>query len=442
VPFAERAQEQAQAQRQPRAQTQAQAHAQAHAEETLHTNSSPSADNGLRDVSLSLATGERVVLLGPSGEGKTTLLRAIAGLSAVSRGTVRVNGRDVTALAPEQRDAVYLHQVPVLFPHLSVLDNVSFPMTVRGVARSERLRVAQSLLERLHLGALGNRLPHMLSGGQRHRVALARALAAQPHVLLLDEPLSALDPALRRDVRDAIREAHNDSSAGLLLVTHDLDDATTLGDRIAIMLDRTLVQIAPASELFARPASLAVMRFLGVHQELQGTMQHKHSVGTALGELVLPSDVAAQLAGATRVTVGIRTDALRCEPVSTLQGGYQQPSSPWQLSPSQSQSPAPQSQSPASQSKSPPSQSQSPASQSQSPASQSQSPASQLQSPPSPLQLPARVEQVHARSSGSTASVRVGDIVVQALINPLSAPAVHDTVTLTIDARGIIAFRA
>ncbi len=367
-----------------------------------HVTQSPA--NGLHDVSLSVAHGERIVLLGPSGEGKTTLLRAVAGLSPITGGTVRVNGRDVSALAAEARGTVYLHQVPVLFPHLSVMDNVAFPLTVRGVAKSHRHRIAQQLLDRLGLGLFGNRLPHMLSGGQRHRVALARALAAQPHMLLLDEPLSALDPTLRRDVREAIRDAHDDSAAGLMLVTHDLDDATSLGDRIAVILDRTIAQIAPAAELFARPASRDVMRFLGVHQELQGSMRDAHSVSTPFGVLPLPSDVSARLSGAGDVTVGIRTDAIHC--TASLDGTVTD-------SAMRASSLAPMS-----------------------------TVAGTAISPPEMPVISAAgiVEHVHIRASGSTATVRAGDITVEAGFNPFNAPQPGDTVALRIDTRGIVAF--
>ncbi len=271
---------------------------------------------GLRDVSLNVARGERLVLLGPSGEGKTSLLRAVAGLTPIASGSIHVLGRDVTNEVPERRGAVYLHQIPVLFPHLTVAQNVGFPLTVRGAPARERETLVAALLERLGLSDLAARLPHALSGGQQHRVALARALAARPHVLLLDEPLAALDPVLRRDVRDAIRQAHTESDAGLLLVTHDLADATSLGDRIAIMLDRRIAQVDTAEALFTRPASRAVMQFLGGHIELEGTITASGAVLTPLGLLPLPADVQQSLAGHTHVVVGIRGEAVRCQPPS------------------------------------------------------------------------------------------------------------------------------
>jgi ABC-type sugar transport system ATPase subunit len=321
-----------------------------------------------------------VVLLGPSGEGKTSLLRAIAGLSPVTGGRVFVNGHDVTHATPESRGAVYLHQTPVLFPHLSVSENIGFPLTIRGVSRAECSRVVRPLLAQLQLEELANRAPHALSGGQRHRVALARALAARPHVLLLDEPLSALDPVLRRDVREAIRTAHTQSDAGLLLVTHDLDDATALGDRLAILLDRTIVQVAPADALFARPATREVMRFLGLHQEFIGTIGHSHAVQTSIGEFTVSSESLRAVHGAHTVTVAIRNDAIRCtEGTTSIASGDV---------------------------------------------------------------LSGRVLQLQHRATGSSALVQLPSCAVHALIDPLQSPAVGASVMIHIDPRGLLLFPA
>ena len=225
---------------------------------------------GLEGISLAVPAGERVAVVGPSGAGKSTLLRAVAGLAPVAAGRVEVGGRDVTTEPPERRGAVYLHQTPLLFPHLSVRENVAFPLRVRGA--DDPPRVAR-LLDALGIGALADRAPRTLSGGQRHRVALARALAARPALLLLDEPLSSLDPELRADVREAIIAAQREDRPGLVIVTHDMDDAGALGHRVAVLLGRRLVQVAPPAELFARPATRAVARFLGFPNELPGTVR-------------------------------------------------------------------------------------------------------------------------------------------------------------------------
>jgi ABC-type sugar transport system ATPase subunit len=238
---------------------------------------------GLRGVSLDVAAGERLALVGPSGAGKTTLLRAVAGLAPVAGGRVEVAGRDVTALPPERRGAVYLHQTPVPFPHLSVAENVAFPLRVRGAREAEvRERVARAL-DAVRLAGLERRMPHALSGGQRHRVALARAIAARPALLLLDEPLSALDPALRAEVREAIAAAQAEYGPALVLVTHDLDDAGALADRVAVLLGGRVAQAGAPAALFTRPASLAVARFLGAFAEVPGRVRADGAFEGALG---------------------------------------------------------------------------------------------------------------------------------------------------------------
>ena len=190
----------------------------------------------MSDLSISRSgvnSGECLAVLGVSGSGKSSLLRTLAGLQPTIRGTVMVNGQDVSSLPPERRGVVYLHQEPVLFPHLSVLDNVAFPMTVRGVGKELAMDRAVEWLQRLQVFGVSGLAPESLSGGQRHRVALARALCADPAVLLLDEPLASLDPAVRRDVREALQEARAASGAAMVLVTHDLDDALAVATHIA-----------------------------------------------------------------------------------------------------------------------------------------------------------------------------------------------------------------
>ncbi|MEO7521428.1 MAG: ABC transporter ATP-binding protein [Gemmatimonas sp.] len=228
---------------------------------------------GLRHVSFTVAQGQRLAVLGPSGAGKTTLLRAIAGLAPVSSGRIAVRGRDVSMLPPNRRDAVYLHQTPVLFPHLTVAQNIAFPLHLRRTDRARTSSIVAHHLEVLQITALAARYPHQLSGGQRQRVALARAMAARPAVLLLDEPLAALDPALREDVRDAIVATQQLHSAAIVLVTHDLLDAAALGDEILVLFNGTVAQQARPAAIFSAPASLAVARFLGTMHELAGHVQ-------------------------------------------------------------------------------------------------------------------------------------------------------------------------
>lgn len=246
---------------------------------------------GLRSLNLEVAPGERLVLLGPSGVGKTTLLRAIAGLSPVSGGAVEVAGVERSGMAPERRDTVYLHQTPLLFPHLTVFQNAAFPLMVRRVpSREMRERVAHAL-EALKLEGLAERRPHELSGGQRHRTALARAMLARPKVLLLDEPLAALDPSLRDDVREAILALHRSYEPAIILVTHDLGEAPRLADRIGVMLNGRLAGLATPAALFSAPETAEVARFLSLGTEIRGNVTGSGEFESALGRNPLPKPV-------------------------------------------------------------------------------------------------------------------------------------------------------
>jgi putative spermidine/putrescine transport system ATP-binding protein len=263
---------------------------------------------GLGPLSFALAPGERLAVVGPSGAGKTTLLRAIAGLSPSSGGRVAIGGRDVSTLPAERRDAVYVHQTPLLFPHLDVAGNVAFPLRVRGVRGAEAAVRVRAALAAVRLEALASRATRTLSGGQRHRVALARAIVARPAALLLDEPLAALDPTLRDEVRDAILAVQRAYRPALVVVTHDLDEAGILGDRVGVLLDGALAQLDPPAALFARPASLAVARFLGAHNLIEGTVDRAGTFHSPLGPVALRE---ASSVGAA--TLAVRPDAIRVE---------------------------------------------------------------------------------------------------------------------------------
>jgi putative spermidine/putrescine transport system ATP-binding protein len=261
---------------------------------------------GLEDVNLKVGRGERVALLGPSGVGKTSLLRAIAGLGTLSSGSVHVDGRDVTASPPEGRGVVYMHQAPSLFPHVSVLDNVAFPLEVRGVPRAAARATAAELLERVRLGSAAQRPPSTLSGGQRHRAALARALAANPAVLLLDEPFSSLDPELRADVREAVVDLlERAEGPAVLLVTHDVDEAAGLANRLVVLLHGRIAQVGCPAEILASPRSVAVARFLGLPNLMRGVRDERAVVTCALGAFDAPGPpgpvVVAARGGAVRV---------------------------------------------------------------------------------------------------------------------------------------------
>ncbi len=263
---------------------------------------------GLRGLSLAVSPGERIVLLGASGAGKTTLLRAVAGLTPIEAGRIAIRGRDVTALPAEQRDAVYLHQTPLLFPHLSVFENVAFPLRIRGLAEPSLRATVAELLESVRLDDLAGRRPHTLSGGQKHRAALARAMAARPAVLLLDEPLTALDPSLRDEVRTTLLSLQAHYRPALVIVTHDLEDAAVLGDRIGILLGGTLSQLDSAERLFRRPASLAVARLLGIPNIVNGSIE-AGQFRSPLGTILLQDDLRDGPAAAAFDAGALRPDS-------------------------------------------------------------------------------------------------------------------------------------
>ncbi|MCB1015543.1 MAG: ABC transporter ATP-binding protein [Acidimicrobiales bacterium] len=244
----------------------------------------------LRDVDLTVPPGAIVVLLGPSGCGKTTLLRTVAGLERPDAGEIRVGGALVAAdgvhVAPEQRRVGLVFQDWALFPHLSVARNVAYGVP-RGPDRAERTREALALVG---LESLGDRSPATLSGGQKQRVALARALAPRPAVLLLDEPFSNLDTALRAELRTEVHRLLRALEVTAVFVTHDQEEAFVLGDEVAVLLDGRLVQQAPPAELYARPASPWVARFVGDANLVDG----RASAGVAetpLGRLPLAGSV-------------------------------------------------------------------------------------------------------------------------------------------------------
>jgi multiple sugar transport system ATP-binding protein len=212
---------------------------------------------------LSVAPGEFAVILGPSGCGKTTTLRMIAGLESPSQGRILINGRDVTALRPGDRDIAFVFQMFSLYPHLTVRDNVAFPLLAQGVPAAEARRRAAEMLGRLGLEALADSLPRALSGGDQQRVGLARALVRSPQAFLMDEPLGTLDGALRERMRETLRAIHDRSGATTLFVTHDQEEAMGLADRIAVMREGRVVQFDHPRNIYDSPADLFVADFVG-----------------------------------------------------------------------------------------------------------------------------------------------------------------------------------
>src|SRR5689334_18391238 len=224
----------------------------------------------VNNVSLEVADGEFFVLLGPSGSGKSTVLRMIAGLAGIDQGRVSLNGRDVTALLPQQRDTGFVFQNYALFRHMSVGDNVEFALRIRKIGTAERRRRRDELLEMVGLAGLGARMPHQLSGGQQQRVALARALAHQPAVLLLDEPFGALDAKIRIEVRRALRRIQTELKITTIFVTHDQEEAFELADRLGVMNFGRLLEVGTPSELYQHPQTEFVATFLGTTNLMVG----------------------------------------------------------------------------------------------------------------------------------------------------------------------------
>jgi ABC-type sugar transport system ATPase subunit len=214
-------------------------------------------------IDLDVEPGECLVLLGPSGCGKTTLLRLLAGLESVDSGAIWIGDRQVQHVAPAERDVAMVFQNYALYPHFSVFDNIAFPLRTRHVDRGEIDRRVREAAARVGLGDLLARRPAQLSGGQQQRVALARAIVRQPTVYLMDEPLSNLDAQLRLQTRTELKRLHQELGTTMIYVTHDQGEAMTLGSRIAVMLQGTIVQIGKPLELYRRPATSFIATFLG-----------------------------------------------------------------------------------------------------------------------------------------------------------------------------------
>lgn len=266
----------------------------------------------LRGIDLAVEPGEIVCLLGPSGDGKTTLLRIAAGLTPLQQGRVWIGGAPVAEpgreVAPEERGVGLLFQDFALFPHLTVAQNVGFG--VRGPARAGRVR---EMLARVGMERFAEAMPHMLSGGQQQRIALARALAPRPRVLLLDEPFSGLDARLRDRVRDDTLHVLQEEGIAVLMVTHDAEEAMFMGDRMAMLHDGVIAQEGPPAEIYLHPASPFVAAFLGEVNRLAGQVR-MGMVATPFGPVPAPG-----FADGTPVQVLIRPEGIRLMPAEAAE---------------------------------------------------------------------------------------------------------------------------
>ncbi|MFN4171041.1 MAG: ABC transporter ATP-binding protein [Pseudorhodobacter sp.] len=268
-----------------------------------------SAVRALDDVSVTIGAGEFFTLLGPSGCGKTTLLRLIAGFEAPTSGTILLDGQDITALPPNRRPVNTVFQSYALFPHLTVAQNISFGLEMQGKPRAEVAARTDEMLSLVKLDTFADRKTSQLSGGQQQRVALARALAPQPRVLLLDEPLSALDLKLRKEMQIELKRLQTETGITFIFVTHDQEEALTMSDRIAVMSAGRVQQVGAPRQIYTRPVNRFVADFIGETNFLMGT--------AAPGGVRLDCGALIEVEGADhagRVTVAVRPEQVRIVP--------------------------------------------------------------------------------------------------------------------------------
>jgi len=269
------------------------------------------------DIDLEIRDGEFFSMLGPSGSGKTTVLRMIAGFETPTSGRVELGGRDVTTTQPYDRDVNTVFQDYALFPHMSVVENVEYGLRVKKIGRQERRTRAKESLEQVRLPDFGARRPGQLSGGQRQRVALARALVNRPRVLLLDEPLGALDLKLREQMQVELKAIQRDVGITFLFVTHDQEEAIAMADRICVMNDGVIQQTGSPRDVYYRPRSEFVARFFGDNNLLPGRLgplrQSLRDVETAIGPIACSIEgqpELASLAEGSRVLAACRPEAI------------------------------------------------------------------------------------------------------------------------------------
>ncbi len=259
-------------------------------------------------VDLAIEDGEFFAMLGPSGCGKTTTLRMIAGLEFPTEGSLRIFGDEVGTLPPNKRPVNTVFQNYALFPHMNVLDNVSFGLRMQGTNKGEAQTKAKEAIGMVRLGGMEKRRPNQLSGGQQQRVALARALVNRPKVLLLDEPLGALDLKLRQEMQHELKSLQRELGVSFVFVTHDQEEALTMSDRIAVMSDGKLLQVGSPDEIYERPTSRFVADFIGQSNFLDGTVRDPNTVVLENGTAVAAS---SPYASGTKVALSLRPERIQ-----------------------------------------------------------------------------------------------------------------------------------
>ena len=240
----------------------------------------------LDDVSVTIPTGQLTALLGPSGGGKSTLLRIIAGLDSADSGTISIEGTDATRLPPQKRNVGFVFQHYAAFKHMTVAKNVAFGLEIRKKPKPEVVDRVDELLKLVHLSQFSHRLPSQLSGGQRQRMALARALAVEPTVLLLDEPFGALDAKVRKELRDWLRRLHDEVHVTTVFVTHDQEEAMEVADEIVVINDGRIEQVGTPDQVYDEPANEFVMSFLGEVTTLGDVRLRPHDIDVSMSPLL------------------------------------------------------------------------------------------------------------------------------------------------------------
>jgi sulfate transport system ATP-binding protein len=261
----------------------------------------------LDNVSVSIPSGQLTALLGPSGGGKSTLLRIIAGLERADSGRVDIEGVDATDLPPQKRNVGFVFQHYAAFKHMTVRRNVAFGLEIRKRPKAEIRDRVDELLALVHLGQFADRMPSQLSGGQRQRMALARALAVKPTVLLLDEPFGALDAKVRKELRDWLRRLHDEVNVTTVFVTHDQEEALEVADEIVVINDGRIEQIGSPDDLYDRPANEFVMRFLGPVTKFGDRLVRPHDLLIRTGPAE-PGEVSGRITRVTRIGFEIRVE--------------------------------------------------------------------------------------------------------------------------------------
>jgi putative spermidine/putrescine transport system ATP-binding protein len=279
----------------------------------------------VKDLKLSMPKGEFLTMLGPSGSGKTTCLMMLAGFETATHGEIRLAGRPINQVPPHKRGIGMVFQNYALFPHKTVGENLAFPLQVRGMGKSERDAKITRALDMVQMGAFANRRPSQLSGGQQQRIALARALVFDPALVLMDEPLGALDKQLREHMQFEIKDLHRRLGITVVYVTHDQGEALTMSDRVAVFNDGRIQQLAPPDELYERPKNSFVAQFIGENNKLPGTIEsftEDHAtVRLETGELIDATPVNIRTKG-QQTLVSIRPERVEFKPEMMPPGAH------------------------------------------------------------------------------------------------------------------------